>query len=89
VFLVNEFSAANVDSQLLPADAGPVVSLPGGSIFCRCLATEFIAQLRSLPERFHLPDAPLEGLIIEASGLADPRVVEETLRETWLIPAVC
>ena len=34
-----------------------MVAIAGGSIFCRCLVTEFIHQLRSLPDRFGTPAA--------------------------------
>ena len=40
LFLVNEFSAADIDGRRLQSLARPVLSLPGGSIFCHCLITD-------------------------------------------------
>lgn len=54
--------------------------MPGGSIFCKCLVTQFISQLQSLPSRFGIP----EGLVIEASGMANPKVMASMLHETRL-----
>ncbi len=82
VFLVNEFAAVDVDGPVLEHDApGQVLGLPGGSIFCTCLVTEFIRVLQELPERFG-PD--IDGVIIEASGVANPKVVARMLAETKL-----
>jgi G3E family GTPase len=79
VWLVNEFSARDMDSARLSAQAKDVISVVGGSIFCRCKAAEFLEQLRSLPERFG-PDA----VVVEASGMADPLVAGKLLHETGL-----
>jgi G3E family GTPase len=80
VFLVNEFAATDVDGALVSAETPDVVMIPGGSIFCKCLVSEFIRHLRDLPGRFGRPD----GVVIEASGMANPTVVETMLRETRL-----
>ncbi len=83
-FLVNEFGAADVDGRLLQSDVGRLIALPGGSIFCACLVTEFIAALRSIHQRFHSTETPLDGVVIEASGIANPKVIGRMLRETQL-----
>lgn len=83
VFLVNEFSPVDVDGPLLKSADEAVVSLPGGSIFCTCLVTEFMNILKDIPGRFG-KDAPVEGVIIEASGIANPKVIERMLAETHL-----
>lgn len=83
-YLVNEFAPVDVDGRLLAAEGVRVVSLPGGSIFCQCLVGSFIEQLRGIVERFHRPSEPLEGLVVEASGIADPGVAGRMLRETRL-----
>ncbi len=83
VFLVNEFSALDVDGPLLQSAGGDVVSLPGGSIFCACLVTQFVSTLKSIPERFG-GDMPVEGVLIEASGIANPNAAVRLLRETGL-----
>ncbi len=80
VYLVNEFSARDVDGALLGSETENVVSIAGGSIFCRCLVTDFIEHLRNLPSRFGAPDA----VVVEASGIADPSSAGTMLRETQL-----
>jgi G3E family GTPase len=84
VFLVNEFSARDVDGVRLARETPDVVSVTGGSIFCRCLVTEFIARLRDLPARFGTPAAPVEAVVVEASGIANPAVAAQMLRESQL-----
>jgi G3E family GTPase len=82
VFLVNEFAAVDVDGPVLEHDApGRVLGLPGGSIFCTCLVSEFIRVLKELPDRF---GADIDGVVIEASGVANPKVVTRMLAETRL-----
>lgn len=82
VFLVNEFSAVDIDGPVLEQVApGQVLGLPGGSIFCVCLVTEFIRVLKELPERF---GGEIDGVVIEASGVANPKVVARMLAETRL-----
>lgn len=80
VYLINEFSAHDVDGAIVSAENPNVVSIPGGSIFCKCLVTEFIGQLKKAAQ--HWPDA--EGVVIEASGMANPKVMEQMLVETGL-----
>jgi len=80
VFLVNEFSALDVDGDLVAEVARDVVRVPGGSIFCRCVVADFITQMRAVPERF----GPIDGLVVEASGIADPGVVAKLLADTGL-----
>jgi G3E family GTPase len=83
-YVVNEFAEADVDGQLLELGEERVVSIPGGSIFCRCLSGEFIQILQKLPDRFEDLGWPLQGVIIEASGIADPRVIVKMLEEYGL-----
>jgi G3E family GTPase len=80
IYLINEFSALDVDGAIVSEQHPDVVSIPGGSIFCKCLVTEFIGQMTKIHD-LH-PDA--EGVVIEASGMADPRVIADMLRETGL-----
>ncbi len=84
VYLVNEFSPQDVDGLLLEQVADDVVAIPGGSIFCRCLVTQFLGQLKAIPERFGGGPEPLRGVVIEASGVANPMVIERLLAETGL-----
>jgi len=80
VYLVNEFSPRDIDGAIVSESNPDVVSVPGGSIFCKCLVTQFISQLQAIPARFGTP----EGLVIEASGMANPKVMASMLRETRL-----
>jgi len=80
VYLVNEFAASDVDGQRLAATGADVVPVPGGSIFCTCLVEEFVRRLREAAAGEPRPD----GLVVEASGIADPRVVRKLLSETGL-----
>ncbi|GAH03446.1 unnamed protein product, partial [marine sediment metagenome] len=78
-FLVNDFGSIDVDGALVHEADRRVVSVAGGSIFCKCLVTEFISVLGSLPGQFDP-----SGVVIEASGIADPRVIRKMLEETGL-----
>jgi G3E family GTPase len=105
VYLINEFSAHDVDGAIVSAENPNVVSIPGGSIFCKCLVTEFIGQLSNIaamaegtapPEESPRLDgrdskvgrdlraSRIEGVVIEASGMANPKVIEQMLAETRL-----
>lgn len=80
IYLVNEFSALDVDGAIVSENNPDVVAIPGGSIFCKCLVTEFIGQMT----RVHAEHPDAEGVVIEASGMADPRVITDMLEETGL-----
>ena len=80
VFLVNEFSPGDVDGAVVEAEGVDAIAIPGGSIFCKCLVSEFIKHLSDIPRLF--PDTT--GVVIEASGIADPRVISTMLKETKL-----
>jgi G3E family GTPase len=80
VYIVNEFSPHDIDGAIVSKDNPDVVSIPGGSIFCKCLVTEFIGQLTKIPSAF----SGVEGVVIEASGMANPKVIADMLRETKL-----
>jgi G3E family GTPase len=58
-----------------------VVSIPGGSIFCRCLVSEFVRVLRQTACE---GGAPPDAVVIEASGIADPKIIAQMLAETHL-----
>jgi len=80
IYLINEFSALDVDGAIVSEKNPDVVSIPGGSIFCKCLVTEFIGQMTKIHEQH----GDAEGVVIEASGMADPRVISDMLKETKL-----
>ncbi|MBN1510777.1 MAG: GTP-binding protein [Phycisphaerae bacterium] len=84
VYLVNEFAPVDVDGPLIECPPEDLISVVGGSIFCRCLVTDFIRHLRAVAERAANSDTPVDGVVIEASGIADPGVVPRMLEETRL-----
>ncbi len=83
-YIVNEFADTDVDGQLLEVGGEQIVRIPGGSIFCRCVSGDFVRALETLPDRFDDPERSLEGVIIEASGIADPKVITTMLEENHL-----
>ncbi|MFA6075469.1 MAG: GTP-binding protein [Negativicutes bacterium] len=64
--IVNEFGRAGIDGSLIARDGLELHELSGGSIFCACLKSNFVAALDVFL------DLPLDYLFIESSGLADP-----------------
>ncbi len=83
VYLVNEFSAVDVDGRRLNLPENELVSIPGGSIFCKCLVGEFIGALEETG-RLVADGEAVEGVVVEASGIANPMVIEQMLAETGL-----
>ncbi len=80
LYLVNEFNPRDIDGVLMQSEGVEVVAIPGGSLFCNCLITDFIRNLTEI--RKNHPD--LEAVIIEASGMANPKVIEQMLVDTKL-----
>ncbi len=80
VYLVNEFSPRDIDGAIVADKTPDVITIPGGSIFCTCLVTTFISQLRQLAAQHEKK----EGIVIEASGMANPKVIHQMLSETQL-----
>jgi G3E family GTPase len=78
-WIVNEFGALDVDGQVLRAQGMEVLSVPGGSILCRCLATQANRVLQSLAGKASAGE--LDGVIIEASGIARPAGIDRMLTE--------
>jgi G3E family GTPase len=81
IFLVNEFASIDIDGELVRMGSQDVITIPGGSIFCKCLVGEFIKQLKWIADTF---DHTTAGLVIEASGIANPMVIMDMLQETGL-----
>ena len=85
VFVVNEFSAVDVDAGLIEREGGKTVAVPGGSIFCRCLVTEFVDVLGRVADGVVSDSEPAfrpDGVVVEASGMADPRSMRRLLAES-------
>jgi G3E family GTPase len=68
--VVNDFGRINIDAALITQHDGETMSLANGCICCS-LANGFLTVLTQLKAR---PD-PLEHIIVEASGVADPRKI--------------
>ena len=87
LFIVNEFSAVDVDAGLVEREGGTAIAVAGGSIFCRCLVTEFISTLSRVSEGIPMRTGEIlqpQGVVIEASGMADPRSMKRLLQESGL-----
>ncbi len=82
VYLINEFGPVNVDGRLLDVNEDVLVTVAGGSIFCQCKVTEFMGRLKQIYERNCVSATQIEGVVIEASGIADPKVFGQLLEET-------
>ncbi len=80
--IVNEFSSLEIDGALIGRECDKVVCLGGGSVFCRCLSGRFIETLQGLPRALHIPEC--EGVLVEASGIADPGAAGQMLAESGL-----
>ncbi len=84
VYLINEFSAIDIDGRILDVDGDDLVSVAGGSIFCKCLVSQFVGQLNLIARKCRLEENAIEGVVVEASGIANPKVVMNMLQETEL-----
>lgn len=87
LFIVNEFSAVDIDAGLIEREGGTALAVAGGSIFCRCLVSEFISTLSRAAEGIPMRNGEIlqpQGVVIEASGMADPRSMRRLLQESGL-----
>ncbi|HVZ08056.1 CobW family GTP-binding protein [Rhodopila sp.] len=74
--VVNDFGAINIDAALIAGAADGVVSLSNGCICCS-LEGDLLRTLSGLLRRDPRPEA----IVIETSGVADPREVARTLMD--------
>lgn len=80
LYIVNEFSPVDVDGTLIDAPGGRLVPISGGSIFCLCKVTDFV---NALDEAAAAAESnPIDGVVVEASGMANPGVAREMLAGT-------
>lgn len=84
LFVVNEFSNVDVDGARLRIAGVETIAIAGGSIFCRCLVSDFIARLQQVAAVCALAQPPIEAVVIEASGMSDPRTIGSLLCDTHL-----
>jgi len=70
--LVNDFGRINIDAALVRSRTDDMISLANGCVCCT-VSTELTRTLIDLAQR---PDPP-DALVLEASGLADPRGIAQ------------
>jgi G3E family GTPase len=77
--IVNDFGAINIDAELIADAADTVVGLKNGCICCS-LQGDLLRTLKLVLSQPVQPD----HIVIEASGVADPRGITETLMDPIL-----
>ena len=75
--LVNDFGAINIDAKLVVGVEGETVSLANGCICCTMREDLMTETVRLLSR----PDAP-DYIIVEASGVSDPKLIVQTFLES-------
>lgn len=79
--LVNDFGSVGVDARLVEspvreaAEAGQVVELNGGQIFCSCISGSFVRRVCEIAA--HNPEA----ILVESSGMAKPLAMGDIIGE--------
>ncbi len=81
LYLVNDFSPQDVDGHRLLSLGARARSISGGSIFCRCRITELLGVLKDLDSEAG-GEPGFDGILIEASGIADPGSADRVLAES-------
>ena len=87
IFIVNEFAAVDVDTSTLAKHGLEIFAMPGSDIFGGWPAEieDILRQIvtyEELPEFAEAP--PVEGIVIEAGGMANPRGLQKLLTTTHL-----
>ena len=85
--LINEFGATAVDPHLLEQSDIPLTVLAGGCLCCQVRGA-LAPTLKNLWMAWNRPEGlAFDRLLIEASGVASPEPILDTLlRERWLAP---
>lgn len=89
----NEFSDADIDSQLLGDEPVQVMTLANGCVCCS-IHTDLTKALYLLLERLDAGEIAFDRLVIECTGLADPAPVAQTffideeLRERYILDGI-
>ena len=86
LYVINEFSAVDVDAGQIEKEGGVAIAVAGGSIFCRCLISEFVSVMKRISEGVPVGGEMVQpgAVVIEASGMADPRSMGKLLSESGL-----
>lgn len=74
LFLVNEFGGKSIDGPALGGTGRPIHSVVGGSLFCECKAPDFARTMEEDVLAEHRRQ-PLDAVVIETSGIADPEAI--------------
>lgn len=77
--IINEFGELGVDGRLVDSGARPLYELNKGSLFCVCIRTDFLDVLETIVKG-EKPDL----VLVEATGVAEPRDIESMLDEPHL-----
>jgi G3E family GTPase len=76
--VVNEFGEVGIDGELIEAEEQALVEINNGCVCCTVRA-DLVSSLKTLLARQNEPGAtPIDRLIVETSGLADPAPVLQT-----------
>lgn len=81
--VVNDFGSINIDETILSAAGQPIYGLKNGCICCS-LQGDLLRTLRLILSG----PARLDGIVIEASGVSDPRGIAEALFDPLLCDVV-
>lgn len=83
VILINEFGQIGIDGELLIQGNYEKIELNKGSLFCICVRTDFIDEVRKIANKIRP-----ELLLIEATGLADTSEMERMLALPDLVDSI-
>ncbi|HEX7259839.1 MAG TPA: GTP-binding protein [Candidatus Saccharimonadia bacterium] len=75
--VVNDYGSVNIDAQLIAGKTDTMLELTNG---CICCSMEGL-ELDEAIGQFAYPGTPIDYIVIEASGLAEPADLARTLRE--------
>lgn len=75
--VVNDYGDINIDSQLVADQTDTMMELTNG---CMCCSMDSL-ELDEAIGQFAYPGSPIDYIVIEASGLAEPADLASTLRE--------
>lgn len=76
--VVNDYGDINIDSQLVAGQTDTMLELSNGCLCCSLSSMELDEAI----SQFAYPGSPIDAIIIEASGLAEPADLAITLRES-------
>jgi cobalamin biosynthesis protein CobW len=75
--VVNDYGDINIDSQLVAGQTDKMLELTNG---CMCCSLDSM-ELDEAISQFAYPGSPIDYIVIEASGLAEPADLAVTLRD--------